>query len=132
LNADACGVCTPGIKGIALKNEVTAMSTEAHPIDVVIAALCASEGQLTEREAAGLIFRSLRQFRSIFQENMGTSFRAFRLSVKLGCAQDLLESTAMSISAISELLRYTGRDKFERSFKQHCGMTPAQYRALRR
>jgi transcriptional regulator GlxA family with amidase domain len=108
------------------------MSRDARPIDVVIAALCASDGQLTEREAADLIFRSQRQFRSIFQENMGTSFRAFRLRVKLGCAQDLLESTAMSICAISEKLRYAARDKFERTFKQHCGMTPAQYRALRR
>ena len=107
------------------------MSKDANPIAVDIAALCASEGQLTEQEAAGLIFRSPRQFRTIFQENMGTSFRAFRLHVKLGCAQDLLESTAMSISAISEQLRYAARDKFERIFKQHCGITPAQYRALR-
>jgi two-component system response regulator YesN len=87
---------------------------------------------LTEREAADLIFRSLRQFRSIFQENMRTSFRAFRLRVKLGCAQDLLECTEMSIPAISEQLRYAARDKFERTFKQYCGMTPAQYRALLR
>ena len=98
-------------------------------IDVVLAALRASQGQLTEEEAAALVFRSKRRFRAIFRQYVGASYRTVRLRVKMECAQKALLETPTPISLISKQLGYTSRIKFDRSFERVFGHTPAQYRA---
>lgn len=104
------------------------MADLSDAINLVIAALVSNEGQLTERAAAMLVFRSPRRFRAIFLESTGASFRAVRLCIKMECAQKLLRETQMAIYAISERLHYKSSEKFARSFKRQFGLTPTEYR----
>lgn len=101
------------------------------PIELVLTALRVSKGQLTEADAAALICRSPRRFRAIFRENVGVNYRTARFRVKMEYAGEVLLETQLPIAAISSLLGYTSRDKFERSFKLLFGLTPVQYRAAR-
>jgi AraC-like DNA-binding protein len=110
---------------IAEENDLT---NPTNAINLVIAALRSGEGQLTERAAAMLVFRSPRRFRALFLQSTGASFRVVRLRIKMECAQNLLRETQMAIHAISERLHYKSSEKFARSFKRQFGLTPSEYR----
>ena len=105
------------------------MNPSTDEINRVLAALRASQGQLTEGEAAALIFRSRRTLRKLIRASFGVGFRAVRLRIKMECAQKFLRETPMPISTIGDRLGYASRYEMERSFKQYFGLTPTQYRA---
>ena len=104
------------------------MRMDTSVIDVLRVAMYASNGLLSEAEAAAVIFRSTRRLRAIVLESTGLSFREFRTRIKADCARELLSETQLSISTISAELGYSARDKLEKVFKKYFGMTPARYR----
>ena len=104
------------------------MNAHAESMNAVLTALFAKEGQLSEAEAAQIAQLSPRRFRTIFRTTFGETFRVLRLRVRMEAARKRLVETDRSISDITEGLGYSRRAKLERPFKEHFGVTPAQYR----
>ena len=98
----------------------------------VLRTMMETRGNLSEAEAARLLFTSRRSFRRVFPQVFGTSFRKKRLEIKLDRAQELLDTTDWPIPMIAENLGYSERSKLDKPFAESRGMTPAQYRARRR
>src|SRR5438046_40096 len=87
-----------------------------------------SQRDLSAAEAASLSRQSPRMFRRRFTALMGLSFRVARLRAKLARGALLLQTTSLSIAAISTDLGYTDRTKFEKAFRRTYGITPTVYR----
>ena len=97
-------------------------------MEIVLKELRNSEWKLSEAQAAGLIFRTIRSFRMRFRRAFGVPYRTFRLRMKLEFARQLLWQTQYSITEIAHRIGYASRRKFDLSFKKHFHETPAQYR----
>ena len=97
---------------------------------IIFAELQKTEGQLSEEDAASLIFRSPRRLRAIVLESTGIGYRKLRLLVKIDCAGKLLRETELTVRAISLRLKYRSARKFGQSFRMHIGFLPSEYRAL--
>lgn len=65
--------------------------------------------------------------RRIFKENTGMSPVQYRMTVKISKAKYLLESTDMTISAISDMLNFYDAAHFCRVFQKNTGVTPKKY-----
>ncbi len=87
-------------------------------------------GFLSEAEAAAFMNPrcSTRQFRRIFKDLTGETFRVVQLRVKVSRAATLLEFTELSIPHIAEFLKYSARAELAKSFKDVYRITPTQYR----
>ena len=101
-------------------------------MEKIYRALLTTRGQLTQPEAARLVYLSPSAFSHQFTKHAGKSFRAVRVEIKLQVAAKLLQQTNLSIPEIARHLGYSERYKLERSFKQHYGITPTEYRRTRR
>jgi len=95
-------------------------------------ALLTTHGQLTQTEAARLVYLSPSTLSHQFTKHAGKSFRAVRVEMKMQVAATLLQETNLSIPEIAHYLGYSERYKLERSFKQRCGITPTEYRRAHR
>ena len=104
------------------------MKNYAEVMNVVLSVLIANAGLISEDEAAELVGVSPRRFRVIFRSVFGESFRVMRVRIRMEAARKQLVETNRSIADICEVLGYSKRDKMERLFKEHFGVTPAQYR----
>ena len=104
------------------------VSTPPPRMDKIYRALLTTRGQLTQPEAARLIYLSPSTFSHQFTKHAGKSFRAVRVEIKLQVAATLLQQTNLSIPEIARHLGYSERYKLERSFKLHYGITPTEYR----
>ena len=58
----------------------------------------------------------------------GVSFRQKLIASRMDLAKYLLRSTALGVNEISAKVGYADNAAFFRAFRQHTGMTPAQYR----
>src|SRR5689334_2323214 len=87
-----------------------------------------THGNLSASEAAQLSGRSVSRMRHVFTLAVGMSFRLARLQAKLAPAALLLRQSTLSIRAISAIVGYSDRTKFERAFKRVYGVTAKQYR----
>ena len=65
----------------------------------------------------------------IFVNNVGISFSEYARSIKINNACYLLRNTNSSVYDISLKCGYATQSSFNRSFKQHIGMSPNEYRA---
>ena len=97
-------------------------------MQVVLDEMRKSNWKLGEKEAAALIFRTIRSFRMRFRRAFGVAYRTFRLRMKLEFARQLLGQTQYSIAEIGHRVGYASRRKFDLAFKKHFHETPAQYR----
>jgi len=68
-------------------------------------------------------------FRHHFKKQTGFSPGAFQNSIRIGRAQELLLSTACSISEIAEQTGFDGIYYFSRFFTKKTGLSPTAYRA---
>jgi len=102
---------------------------------IVLVEMRKSEWKLSEGDAAALIFRTVRCFRTRFRCTFNMSYRVFRLHMKLEFARELLRETAFPISGIAYRVGYASRRKFDLAFKKRFNETPAEcrsrYRELR-
>jgi transcriptional regulator GlxA family with amidase domain len=90
--------------------------------------LVQTHGQLSAKEAAGLMRLSESQFSSRFRSLTGVTFRQARTLIKVGLGAQLLEQSDLSIGEIADLLGYLERNKFDKAFKQVHGITPNVFR----
>ena len=98
------------------------------PLVPVFALLKQRKGLLTQGEAARAVGLSTSRFRHVFKTLTGASYREVCVRAKLIHGVNLLQSTSLPIPQISTLLCYSDRTKFEKAFKKHYKVTPAQYR----
>ena len=97
------------------------------PLKRVLTALQETKGQLTESDAASLLFQSSSGFRHLFKKLTGVTYQEVRLCIKLRYAADLLRSTDFTIIEVSAILQYSDRTSFEKSFKKLYKVTPTKY-----
>ena len=98
-------------------------------IALVLDAL-AHDYDLTETGAARIALLSTSHFRHEFTRITGSSFRMVRLQAKVARGRFLLRTTNWSIPAISAMLGYSDRTKFEKAFKRVYGYSPTLYRRM--
>ncbi|WP_432422310.1 AraC family transcriptional regulator [Rhizobium leguminosarum] len=67
-----------------------------------------------------------------FQRNLGRSADALLFNIRMSVAANELKETTNSTAAIAEVAGYRSEAAFQRVFKQHLGMTPAQWRRASR
>lgn len=82
----------------------------------------------TRRELAEYLHCSQRQLIRKMQALYGVSFRQKLMASRMDLAQYLLRSTDKSVGEISTVVGYADNAAFFRAFRQHTGVTPAQYR----
>lgn len=78
------------------------------------------------------IFLSKNYFRQIFKKTTGTSISSFIQSLRINEACRLLETTDDSSSLISPECGFNDTKFFYLTFKRTMGMTPAEYRKMKR
>ena len=82
----------------------------------------------TRQELAEYLHCSQRQLIRKMQALYGVSFRQKLFESRMDLARYLLRSTQVSVNEISVRVGYADNAAFFRAFRQHTGMTPAQYR----
>ena len=87
--------------------------------------------QQTREELAKYLHCSQRQLIRKMQALYGVSFREKLIASRMDLAKYLLRSTGKSVNEISSAVGYADNAAFFRIFRQHTGMTPAQYRKER-
>ena len=97
-------------------------------IDRVFTALIASDGRLTEKEAASIACLSESRFRCVFRKQVGESFQRVRQCIRMDCARTRLTQTPEPIEEIAEALGYGSRSELERAFFRWFGIRPARHR----
>jgi ligand-binding sensor protein/AraC-like DNA-binding protein len=65
----------------------------------------------------------------LFTKEVGESYSAFIIKMKVNWAKEILETTDFSITKISEELGFNDVGYFIKIFKKHVGLTPAFYRS---
>lgn len=68
----------------------------------------------------------------IFTEKMGFTMKEYILRKKLTTATELLETTNMSISDVSDQLHFPSPHSFSRVFRNHMNMSPSEFRRASR
>ena len=86
----------------------------------------------TRQELAEYLHCSQRQLIRKMQALYGASFRQKLIASRMDLARYLLRSTEASVNEISSRVGYADNAAFFRAFRQHTGMTPAQYRKEKR
>jgi AraC-like DNA-binding protein len=86
----------------------------------------------TRQELAEYLHCSQRQLIRKMQTLYGVSFRQKLINSRMDLARYLLRSTDASVNEISTRVGYADNAAFFRAFRQHTGMTPAQYRKEKR
>lgn len=82
----------------------------------------------TRQELAEYLHCSQRQLIRKMQALYGVSFRQKLIASRMDLAKYLLRSTDKSVNEISSAVGYADNAAFFRAFRQHTGLTPAQYR----
>lgn len=82
----------------------------------------------TMPELAELCNMSRATFARHFQECTGTSASDFHTNIRMSMAARELKTSTLSVEAIAESVGYLSDAAFQRAFKQHMGITPAQWR----
>lgn len=68
----------------------------------------------------------------LFNQYLGIKFSNYLLCRRLEAAPDLLRDDGLSVAAIAYRLNFSTPSHFCRSFKQHLGLTPTEYRQLKK
>jgi AraC family transcriptional activator of mtrCDE len=63
-----------------------------------------------------------------FQQNLGRSAADLLMDLRMTAAANALRATSNSVAAIGEDVGYKSEAAFQRAFKAHVGVTPAEYR----
>lgn len=85
---------------------------------------------LSTAKLAGIFFLSPSYLRKIYKEENSITLKQFIDDERIRYAKELLENSSdIKINDIPEKIGYLSSQAFTRSFKNHTGMTPREYRA---
>lgn len=106
------------------------LTLAGHPrLAAALSAMFAAPGHAwTLPELAGLCGMSRATFIRQFQQSLGRSANELLTDLRMTAAANTLRATSTSVAAIGEDVGYQSEAAFQRAFKQHVGLTPAQYR----
>jgi AraC family transcriptional activator of mtrCDE len=113
------------------RNTPTGLLTLAgHPrLAGALSAMLAAPGRSwTLPELAALCGMSRATFVRQFQQNLGRSAADLLMDLRMTSAANALRATSNSVAAIGEDVGYKSEAAFQRAFKAHVGVTPAEYR----
>ncbi|MGN6122024.1 MAG: helix-turn-helix domain-containing protein [Sphingomonas oligoaromativorans] len=79
-------------------------------------------------ELAGLCAMSRATFIRQFQQSLGRSATDLLTDIRMTIAANQLRTSSASTGAVAEDVGYQSEAAFQRAFKLHMGVTPAQYR----
>jgi AraC family transcriptional activator of mtrCDE len=79
-------------------------------------------------ELAALCNMSRATFVRHFQEKMGRSANDMLTDIRMMMAANEIRRSSLSTGAVAEGVGYQSEAAFQRAFKQHIGVTPAQWR----
>ena len=65
---------------------------------------------------------------TLFHRETGTTLAEHIIDSRMRAARRLLKDTRLQIQSIAQLCGYSDPNYFSRQFRQHCSMTPLQYR----
>jgi len=85
-----------------------------------------------EKALADILHMSRRHLIRVLQENYGMTFRQKLIQTRMDYSAWLLRTTSMKISQISSTVGYSSEAAFFRVFRQNFGVTPKQYRAMKK
>lgn len=74
------------------------------------------------------VYLSACYFSYLFKKTTGMNFIKYLTSYRVEVAKNLLRTTRLKIGNICEMVGYSNVSYFCQIFKNHCGMTPAQFR----
>ena len=77
---------------------------------------------------AGLVNLSPSRFHQLFKEEMGEPPARYLRRRRMRRAQELLETTHLSVKQVMAGVGVSDESHFVRDFKKSCGLTPARYR----
>jgi two-component system response regulator YesN len=78
----------------------------------------------------GHVHISSSYFCSLFKKEMNDTFNNYLYAFRMRAAKELLRTTDLKLSEISERIGYTDPNYFSFSFKKTFGMSPREYRAM--
>ncbi|MBQ6360362.1 MAG: AraC family transcriptional regulator [Lachnospiraceae bacterium] len=84
--------------------------------------------KLTLDDIADLFFVNKYHIVHVMKDAYGVSPIDYMVSRRIGEAQNLLNSTSLSIKEISETVGFTDKNHFTRTFKKRVGLSPLEYR----
>ena len=67
-------------------------------------------------------------FTNRFTKEAGENFSSYLTGLRLQKAKELLKTTSFKIYEIAGMAGYRNVEHFNRTFKKHIGITPAQFR----
>lgn len=85
-------------------------------------------GDISPKSLAKLCLMSESYFRGQFRKYTGVSPLKYRENIRIDWAKKFLATNLFSITEIAEKLGYCDIYHFSKVFRQHCGITPSQYR----
>jgi two-component system response regulator YesN len=104
-------------------------SFERQQIEEVVAYIRAHYDQdISLQLCADLVGLSSSQLSRSFKKMMGINFVDYVIQYRVGIAKELLGDPKNSIQAVTDKLRYTSVNSFNRIFKKITGTTPGSYR----
>lgn len=80
---------------------------------------------------AGLCNMSRATFVRLFREKLGRSANDFLTDIRMTLASNELRQSSVSTGAVADMVGYQSEAAFQRAFKLHIGVTPAQWRRMR-
>ena len=88
------------------------------------------EKNFSNSELAKIGNLSVSRFEHLFKEETGISLGAYRQRLRIENAKNLLTSTDLTVSEISELVGFGDSLYFSRIFKSKTGLSPTEYRQI--
>lgn len=79
---------------------------------------------------AGLCNMSRATFVRLFREKLGRSANDFLTDIRMTLASNELRQSSVSTGAVADMVGYQSEAAFQRAFKLHIGVTPAQWRRM--
>jgi len=87
-----------------------------------------SDSDITLEDVARHVVVSESHISHLFGQELGISFSAYLIKVRMEKAKQMLSTSDYSIAKISEMVGYDQPGYFSKVFKKHTGLTPGQFR----
>lgn len=86
------------------------------------------QSELTLEKVAAIVYLNPVYFSQLFKQKTGTGFKEYITHLRLERSMELLRTTELKISDISERVGYPDVRHFSQIFRKKSGVTPSEYR----